>query len=379
MAYEPSNLSGADNYWQQAMAQFANNTQNAQTYSQDAYQKSYNAANAINYDPYQQAANQMGQQYGNLADISGQQMGQFGQQAQMAQGMQGQLYGGANQIMQTAFDPQQALYGRTQQQVGDQINAGQAQRGLGNSAVGAAEYGQGMSNFNIDWQNQQLQRQATGMQAMSQASNAGVNQAGVVDTSLQNQMAAGQNQAAMTGQAAQVPLTAQQTIAGQPAANAGQYVQNLSNLNTLQSGQMNQALPYMHQGIQANQFNANAQSKQNAALGSLGMQAAGMLMPYAKSGIQSLAGMFSGGGSGAGALTGDMANELTSGNYTSDLFGGGDTSSLSGTFGGDPTLSAEAMQYSIENANTLSDLGSVADDPGAWGAIASSIGSWFGF
>ena len=259
MAYEPSNLSGADNYWQQAMAQFAQNTQNAQSYSPAAYQQSYNAANAINYDPYQQAANQMGQQYGNLADLSGQQMGQFGQQAQMAQGIQGQLYGGAGQIMQTAFDPQKELYARTQQQLGDQINVGQAQRGLGISAEGGAEYNQGMSNFNIDWQNQQLARQAQGLQSMSQASNAGVNQANVYSTALQNQMGAGQNQAAMTGQAAQVPLNAQQVVAGMPAQNANQYTQNLANLNQMQSGQMNQALPYMHQGIQANQFNAQMQ------------------------------------------------------------------------------------------------------------------------
>ena len=368
MAYEPSNLSGADNYWQQAMANFAQNAQNAQTYSPAAYQQSYNQANAINYDPYQQAANQMGQQYGDLANLSGQQMGQFAQQAQQAQGMQNQLYGGAGQIMQTAFDPQQALYGRTQQQVGDQINAGQAQRGLGNSAVGAAEYGQGMSNFNIDWQNQQLARQAQGMQAMSQASNAGVNQAGVVDTSLQNQMAAGQNQASMTGQAAQVPLTAQQTIAGMPAQNANQYVQNLSNLNALPSGQMNQAIPYMKEGIQANQFNAKAQGSQNAALANLGMQAAGSLLPYAKSGIQGLAGLF--GGSGVTPTSGtDSAGIMSDyGNWMT----GGDTSQISGDFSQITELSPEAALYSIENANSMADMGSWADTFQA----ADSMTSW---
>lgn len=69
-----------------------------------------------------------------------------------------------NQILQNAFDPQSALYNRTQQQVADQLNAVNAQSGLSASPYGAGVAGQGLSNFNIDWQNNQLNRENQGIQ-----------------------------------------------------------------------------------------------------------------------------------------------------------------------------------------------------------------------
>jgi hypothetical protein len=71
----------------------------------------------------------------------------------------------AGQVANTAFDPQSALYARTQQQVQDQANAINAMYGLSQSPYGAGVANQAMSNFNIDWQNQQLQRQLQGSQA----------------------------------------------------------------------------------------------------------------------------------------------------------------------------------------------------------------------
>lgn len=68
------------------------------------------------------------------------------------------------QILDTGFDPQNALYNRTQQQVLDQLNATNAQQGLSGTPYGAGVVGQNLSNFNIDWQNQQLGRQATAAQ-----------------------------------------------------------------------------------------------------------------------------------------------------------------------------------------------------------------------
>src|SRR5258708_23118892 len=92
----------------------------------------------------------------------------LGQNAAMgAYGAGGQLMGAGQQllpwgqqIMNTGFDPQQALYHRTQQQTQDQTRAGLEARGLDSSPYGAGVEGQTMANFNIDWQNQQLQRQA---------------------------------------------------------------------------------------------------------------------------------------------------------------------------------------------------------------------------
>jgi hypothetical protein len=68
-------------------------------------------------------------------------------------------------LQQSGFDPQQALYARTQQQVQDQTRAGLEARGVDMTPYGAGIEGQTMSNFNIDWQNQQLQRQIAAAQA----------------------------------------------------------------------------------------------------------------------------------------------------------------------------------------------------------------------
>lgn len=77
-----------------------------------------------------------------------------------------------NQILQNAFDPQSALYNRTQQQVADQLNAVNAQSGLSASPYGAGVAGQGLSNFNIDWQNNRLNRENVGLQGYNSLINA---------------------------------------------------------------------------------------------------------------------------------------------------------------------------------------------------------------
>ena len=65
----------------------------------------------------------------------------------------------AQSIMQTGFDPQSALYNRTAQQLQDQTRAAEAARGIQMTPYGAGIEGQTMSNFNIDWQNNLLNRQ----------------------------------------------------------------------------------------------------------------------------------------------------------------------------------------------------------------------------
>lgn len=66
-------------------------------------------------------------------------------------------------MLGNAFDPQQALYNRTLQQVTDQTRSGEAARGVANTPYGAAAEGNALSNFNIDWQNQQLGRETQGL------------------------------------------------------------------------------------------------------------------------------------------------------------------------------------------------------------------------
>lgn len=71
----------------------------------------------------------------------------------------------ANQILNTAFDPQAALFNQTQGQVLDQSNVANAMSGVGNTPYGASVTSNALGNFDINWQNQQLARQAQGLGA----------------------------------------------------------------------------------------------------------------------------------------------------------------------------------------------------------------------
>ncbi len=66
--------------------------------------------------------------------------------------------------LQQGFDPQNALYNRQFQQQQQQNLASQAMAGVGQSPYAAGLTAQGNENFNIDWQNQQLARQAQAAQ-----------------------------------------------------------------------------------------------------------------------------------------------------------------------------------------------------------------------
>ena len=81
---------------------------------------------------------------------------------------QPELQAGAS-VLNTAFDPQQALYNQQYQQMLDQQNAMNAMNGVAGSPYAAGISGQAGTNFNIDWQNAQLNRQIAGLGAYDQA------------------------------------------------------------------------------------------------------------------------------------------------------------------------------------------------------------------
>jgi hypothetical protein len=194
------------------------------------------ALNAAYNNPYAQ------QYIQNAAGLSGQ-GAQAGSQA----------LGAAGQIYQTSMDPQQALYNRTLQQIQDQSRAASAAAGLGTSAAGVGLENQAVGNFNIDWQNQQLQRQLQGAQGAGNVSNQALNMMlGTYGLPYQAGMA--------------VP-------AGQQAA-LGQYTGTIGAYPAAMQQQMNQAANYMQlgQAAQGNAFNqayqnAMAQQQQAASLG----------------------------------------------------------------------------------------------------------------
>jgi len=225
----------------------------------------------INYNPYLQASQQAGQQYGGLAGLAGQAGNVMGQQAGMNFGQQQNLQNAGNALMYTAMDPQQALYNRTAQQVQDQSNATNSMYGLGQSGLGAGITGQNMSNFNIDWQNQQLQRMLQGAEGMGQLSRTGGQMGTLGAADLQSGMGYYGMQPGYTQQSAQVPLSAQQMVAGMPAQMAGQYSTGISQAMTPYLQQQNQAIPYMNygSGAGANAFNntLNQQMYQGQQIG----------------------------------------------------------------------------------------------------------------
>jgi hypothetical protein len=180
------------------MNMFAGNLQSPAPVNPQQYQSYNNLTGAIATPGGPQSYAPLGQQYMPYATNTFQNIynnpysgsalsgaegaAMFGQQAapfNFGGGMQSAAAGinllpWSQAIMQTGFDPQGALYGRTLQQVQDQTRAGEAARGVATSPYGAGLENQAVSNFNIDWQNNLLNRQAQAAGAAGGLTGAGV-------------------------------------------------------------------------------------------------------------------------------------------------------------------------------------------------------------
>ena len=258
-----------------AGAQQLYNTQQGLSGQETAASNAY--LNSGQQGAYQQAMNQLQPGYYG----AGQQAFNIGNQLYGQMG-QAQQYG--NQIMQTAFDPQNALYAQQFQQQQQQSDANQAMRGLATSGVGAELSNQADLNFNTNWQNQQLQRQVTGLQAYDQnnQSIAGLGQ--------------GANQSYTTGlqdytTGAGIPYNTAQTIynnnqaanGNQQSALSAQQAAFLAQQNTAQQGYANQtaALTGQQQALanQQNNFSAGNAWQQQQIQNLLGY-GQGTVNPY---------------------------------------------------------------------------------------------------
>jgi hypothetical protein len=158
----------------------------------------------------------------------------------------------AQSIMNTAMDPQQALYNQMFQQNTDQTRAAESARGILTTPYGAGLENQSNQNFNLGWQNNLLQREATGAGAAGGLLGMGANVANV-GTGMMN---------AAPGQfatAAQMPYSTAQGIGG----GQNQAIQSLLGLGGGAQGLANQQiqdyLNYIGAGNQAaGAANANA-------------------------------------------------------------------------------------------------------------------------
>jgi hypothetical protein len=177
------------------------------------------------------------------------------------------------QVMNQGADPQNALFNQQQQLVTNQSNAQNAANGItGPWAAGTT--GQNLSNFDINWQNNQLNR---ALQALS-GGGAALGQAGQ-----------GFNQAqSIGGQGAQdiyagtgLPYNTANQITGQQNTNINDLINSLGGINNIDSGTMQSLLQYLGQAgnyaLGQNQSQQNA-TKSGAAGGSiLGGQLGGAL------------------------------------------------------------------------------------------------------
>lgn len=251
-----------------------------------------------------QQANNAGQLMPAAQNLSAMNNANAAQLNPAAQGINSQLQGLANplgaagsSILNTAFDPQSQLYNQQFQQNQDQTNASLARAGLGSSAAGVGISNQSNQNFNTNWQNQQLGREATGLasygSAAGQAGNLLNSQLGNLESSattagnLGAQGLQGLTSASSAAQAQQDQALANLYTGGQLANNtynnnlgaqmgllgsannligqsANQYAQSGQLANSaLQANMYGASLPYMtSNSIYGNQLNALGQYQQ---------------------------------------------------------------------------------------------------------------------
>jgi hypothetical protein len=229
-----------------AFGQGATNIANANTIGQPTFQLNQ-GANALLTN---QSAPTVGQ------DILNASMYQVGPSTGQATIDANTLTNYGNSILNTGFDPQNALYNQLQNQVSQQAQAANAAAGLGGSAYGASNTGNTLSNFDINWQNQQLARQQA---ALGSAEPAFTTAQGLVPSTL-----SAFGNAANTGEG----LTAA------PYQLGGQIAQGIGNLLTTAGNLGNLGLSQGLSGAQ--QFYTGAQAPFETGLA----QATGTLPSY---------------------------------------------------------------------------------------------------
>lgn len=97
--------------------------------------------------------------------------GTLANQSGTAYGRGNDIAGAGAQLWRTAQDPENALRDRTQQRIVDASRAGTSARGIGMSDEAAGIENQAVGNFNLDWNDRQLGRQAQGLSGYSNALN----------------------------------------------------------------------------------------------------------------------------------------------------------------------------------------------------------------
>lgn len=155
MAYTPGNQAGADSSYTSNLNSLTQGNQQTYGTAQTGFNQTYQ--NVLN-NPYagqaQSGANAAGAaQYGaGQADMNN---------ASTMNGM-------APSIMASGFDPTSAMYNHQMKSAQDASQIAQAQAGVAGSPFGAGQVGDATTNFNLDWQAGQAQKQQQAIAALSQ-------------------------------------------------------------------------------------------------------------------------------------------------------------------------------------------------------------------
>ena len=305
--YVPTGQPGADQGWQAMLQQMLGGASDASSAISPELLKSFESLMGIDTSGLTQAGNAAGAASGVIAGDYSSKQAQMQQQAVQDFAAQQRLQTAGDQLWNTAQDPQNALAAKMQQQVTDASRAGTSARGIGMSGNAAGVENQAVGDFLMNWQNQQLQRQATGLQGMQGAYGQGnaLGQAGNASIAGSADLSSMIPQLLMMS--GQLPYGANVQAAGAPMQYGNMYANAQGTTNNLNSSIMSQIIPYLYQGMGATgqQFGQNQTNLNNQT-----------------SAIQQMMKLF-GGGSGGG-LSG-----------LSSLFGGGQPSQTGNNYGND--------------------------------------------
>ena len=275
--YTPTGQGSADQLWQSLLQSQQGSLSPISGSVSPALIQSLSQMLGINYSPLTQAGQTAGGQYGQNASTLagyGQNLGaQAGNAEQIGQGLQT----AGNAVYQAGADPQNALYQQTLQQTVDSERAGEAARGLGNSPLGQGLENQAVSNFNIDWQNNQLSRMLSGLSGMTSADQGALQSQQMAGADLSGSANMLNQVPGLTMQSASTPIGAQMTAASAPGAASSQFLQWLAQSMAPYQQTQNQIIPYLNYGTGAganatsvlqnqNQFTANQQGTGASAI-----------------------------------------------------------------------------------------------------------------
>jgi hypothetical protein len=232
--YMPSGTAPADADWTRAMQAIAAATDRNTGMVDQSILQSYSQMLGIDLAPLVQAGAAAG--------------GQYEQLAAQAKGFQGAMQGQGDAIWNAAADPRSQIHDFQRGQAIDTSRAADTSRGVAMSPYSSGNESTAVRNFEMDWQNQQLNRMRAGSQGAGQAYDASFGY--------------GAAQPAATQMAAQVPIQAQQQVAQAPMDYASQFT-NAQNFNVMQPnmGMQNQAMGYMPfaTGVASGQYNQDFQ------------------------------------------------------------------------------------------------------------------------